>query len=102
MKKEKKSLPTDAELEILQILWQHKGATVREVVDTFSAAFGGRPGWRRDGGEHPKEASALTLSSGLAHRALSWSPRLSIHESLTWTADWYRASPMTGLSWATG
>jgi BlaI family penicillinase repressor len=36
MKKEKKSLPTDAELEILQILWQHKGATVREVYDLIS------------------------------------------------------------------
>ncbi|HEY4107361.1 BlaI/MecI/CopY family transcriptional regulator [Puia sp.] len=36
MKKEKKSVPTDAELEILQILWQHKGATVREVYDLIS------------------------------------------------------------------
>jgi CDP-glucose 4,6-dehydratase len=65
--------------------------TVREVVEVFSGAFGGRPGWRRDGASHPKEASALTLSSGLAHRALSWSPRLSIRDSLAWTADWYRA-----------
>ena len=36
MKKDKKSLPTDAELEILQILWQHKKATVREVYDLIS------------------------------------------------------------------
>ena len=36
MKKEKKSLPTDAELEILQILWQQKRATVREVYDLIS------------------------------------------------------------------
>src|SRR5258708_76321 len=36
MKKDKKNLPTDAELEILQILWQHKGATVREVYDLIS------------------------------------------------------------------
>ena len=36
MKKDKKSLPTDAELEILQILWQQKRATVREVYDLIS------------------------------------------------------------------
>jgi CDP-glucose 4,6-dehydratase len=65
--------------------------TVREVVETFSARFSGRPGWRRDAGSHPKEAAALTLSSALAHDALSWQPRLSVGESLSWTADWYRA-----------
>jgi predicted transcriptional regulator len=36
MKKDKKNLPTDAELEILQILWQQKRATVREVYDLIS------------------------------------------------------------------
>jgi predicted transcriptional regulator len=36
MKKDKKNLPTDAELEILQILWQQKKATVREVYDLIS------------------------------------------------------------------
>jgi CDP-glucose 4,6-dehydratase len=65
--------------------------TVREVVDTFSARFSGRPGWRRDAGEHPKEASALTLSSVLAEHCLDWRPRLAVGEALAWTADWYRA-----------
>jgi CDP-glucose 4,6-dehydratase len=60
-------------------------------VETFSARFGGRPGWRRDEGVHPKEASALTLSSGLARDSLGWRPRLSVGDSLAWTADWYRA-----------
>ena len=36
MKKDKKQLPTDAELEILQILWAKKGATVREVYEEVS------------------------------------------------------------------
>jgi BlaI family transcriptional regulator, penicillinase repressor len=36
MKKEKKKLPTDAELELLQVLWAHKGLTVREVHDLMS------------------------------------------------------------------
>jgi CDP-glucose 4,6-dehydratase len=65
--------------------------TVREVVEAFSARFSGRPGWRRDAGVHPKEASALRLSSSLAHGSLEWSPRLAVAESLAWTADWYRA-----------
>jgi CDP-glucose 4,6-dehydratase len=64
---------------------------VQEVVESFSARFSGRPGWRRDGAAHPKEASALTLSSTLAKNSLGWRPRLAVGESLAWTADWYRA-----------
>jgi CDP-glucose 4,6-dehydratase len=64
---------------------------VREVVDAFSARFAGKPGWQRDTAVQPPEAQALTLSSGLAERALGWRPCLGIAESLAWTADWYRA-----------
>jgi CDP-glucose 4,6-dehydratase len=64
---------------------------VREVVDGFSARFGGKPGWNQDSSEHPVEARALTLSSALAERALGWRPCLEIDEALAWTADWYRA-----------
>jgi CDP-glucose 4,6-dehydratase len=64
---------------------------VREVVDAFSARFGGRPGWQRDSGVHPEEATMLTLSSALAQRCLRWRARLDVHESLAWTADWYQA-----------
>jgi len=65
--------------------------TVRQVVDAFSARFGGKPGWERDGDHHPAEAAALTLSSAFAERALGWRPTLTIEESLSWTADWYAA-----------
>ncbi len=65
--------------------------TVREVVESFSAGFSGRPGWQRAAGAHPTEAGALTLSSGLAENSLGWRPRLTLGESLAWTADWYRA-----------
>ena len=68
--------------------------TVHEVVDAFSARFGGKPGWEHDGAVHPAEARALTLSSQLAERSLEWRPMLSIEESLSWTADWYRAHAM--------
>ena len=64
---------------------------VREVVDGFSARFGGNPGWKQDPSENPPEATALTLSSALAERSLGWRPRLEIGEALAWTADWYRA-----------
>jgi CDP-glucose 4,6-dehydratase len=65
--------------------------SVREVVDAFSARFDGKPGWERDGAVHPAEARALTLSSTLAEHSLGWRPVLSIGESLSWSADWYRA-----------
>jgi CDP-glucose 4,6-dehydratase len=68
--------------------------TVHEVVDAFSARFDGKPGWEHDGAAHPAEARALTLSSQLAERSLEWRPMLSIEESLSWTADWYRAHAM--------
>ena len=64
---------------------------VRDVVDAFSARFGGGPGWERDATAHAAESQTLTLSSWLAERALGWRPRLGIAEALAWTADWYRA-----------
>jgi CDP-glucose 4,6-dehydratase len=64
---------------------------VCDVVDAFSARFGGRPGWERDATAHAAESQALTLSSDLAERTLGWRPRLGIAEALAWTADWYRA-----------
>jgi CDP-glucose 4,6-dehydratase len=66
--------------------------SVREVVDAFSTRFDGKPGWERDGAVHPAEARALTLSSTLAEHSLGWRPVLSIGDSLSWTADWYRAN----------
>ncbi|HEV2483373.1 MAG TPA: BlaI/MecI/CopY family transcriptional regulator [Puia sp.] len=36
MKKEKIGLPTDAELEVLEVLWQKKEATVREIYDVIA------------------------------------------------------------------
>jgi CDP-glucose 4,6-dehydratase len=65
--------------------------SVREVVEAFSARFSGKPGWQRDPAAHPQEAAALTLSSALAQRSLHWHPRLDVHQSLAWTADWYKA-----------
>ena len=64
--------------------------SVSQVVDAFGAHFGGRPGWRVDGGDHPREAGLLTLDPGLAGSDLGWQPRLSMAEAIDWTASWYR------------
>jgi CDP-glucose 4,6-dehydratase len=64
---------------------------VQDVVEAFSARFGGKPGWERDPSAHPAEAHALTLSSALAERTIGWRPTLGIEDALAWTADWYRA-----------
>jgi CDP-glucose 4,6-dehydratase len=65
--------------------------SVRAVVEGFSECFGGQPGWSQAPGKHPAEARALTLCSTLARERLAWRPRLSLEQSLAWTAEWYRA-----------
>lgn len=70
--------------------------TVSQVADAFSRYFDGRPGWRVDGGEHPREAGLLTLANDLADIALGWRPRLSMADTVDWTASWYRDWRMGG------
>ena len=55
-------------------------------------ALRGKPGGSAIAAAHPREAHALTLSSGLAERALGWRPRVSA-SAKRWRgrADWYRA-----------
>lgn len=65
--------------------------TVSQIADIMSAALGGKGGWERATGIHPPEAATLTLSSELARRALGWTPRLSMQDTVSWTADWYKA-----------
>jgi CDP-glucose 4,6-dehydratase len=65
--------------------------SVREVVEAFSACFGGKPGWVLDRGDHPPETKALTLSSALARHTLGWRAQLSVATTLALSAHWYRA-----------
>jgi CDP-glucose 4,6-dehydratase len=65
--------------------------SVSELVEAFTARWGGRPGWRLDTGEHPHEASLLTLDAARARTILGWRPLLSFDDAVRWTADWYRA-----------
>jgi CDP-glucose 4,6-dehydratase len=64
--------------------------SVSELVQAFTAHWGGRPGWRLDDGEHPHEASLLTLDAARARAALGWEPLLAFDDAVAWTADWYQ------------
>lgn len=64
--------------------------TVAQVVEVLGSAFGGAVGWEQAPGQHPAEAAMLSLDSSLAAHALGWTPRLSIEQTIGWTADWYR------------
>jgi CDP-glucose 4,6-dehydratase len=64
--------------------------TVSEIADRLNAALGGK-GWTQDTGTHPAEAAVLTLDTALAKRTLGWTPRLDVHGTIRWTADWYAA-----------
>jgi CDP-glucose 4,6-dehydratase len=65
--------------------------SVSDLVQAFTARWEGRPGWRLDAGDHPHEASLLTLDATRARTLLGWRPLLSFDEAVAWTADWYRA-----------
>jgi CDP-glucose 4,6-dehydratase len=65
--------------------------TVSQVADIMSVALGAGSGWEKAPGIQPPEAATLTLSSELAKRSLGWAPRLSMQETVNWTADWYKA-----------
>jgi CDP-glucose 4,6-dehydratase len=65
--------------------------SVSELVEAFTARWGGRPGWRLDAEDRLHEAELLTLDAARAHATLGWQPLLAFDEAVAWTADWYRA-----------
>jgi CDP-glucose 4,6-dehydratase len=61
----------------------------RVTVAELAEALGAAQAWERDSGEHPPEATTLSLDSALAGRTLGWAPRLPVGEAAAWTARWY-------------
>ncbi|MBZ0220834.1 MAG: CDP-glucose 4,6-dehydratase [Candidatus Methylomirabilis sp.] len=63
---------------------------VSELIDLFTAYWGG-PGWRRgDGEDGRKESALLKLSCDKALHELGWRPVLSFEDTIRLTAEWYR------------
>lgn len=65
-------------------------ATVSQVVDTLAAIGSNPTPWQQDPGEHPQEASFLTLNSSLAKETIGWEPFLDLNQTLSWTLAWYK------------
>ena len=65
--------------------------SVAELVESLTDLWGGRPGWRHDGGKHPPEDVRLTLDVARARTTLGWRPLLVFDDAMRWTADWYQA-----------
>ncbi|HEY5261479.1 MAG TPA: GDP-mannose 4,6-dehydratase [Solirubrobacteraceae bacterium] len=65
--------------------------TVEWVVARLSELWPGGIRWELDGGDHPHEASYLTLDSSLARTRLGWAPALGLEEGLAATVAWYDA-----------
>lgn len=63
--------------------------TVGWLLDTFSRYYGAPCSWVLDSGDHPHETRALRLDASKANQLLDWYTRLSVDETLEWTAAWY-------------
>lgn len=65
--------------------------TVAEVIAELSRLSGYSGGWNREAKEQWPEHGDLQLDSAEARAVLGWRQRLSIEESLEWTAAWHQA-----------
>ena len=62
-----------------------------QVADVVGQALESGSSWELAPGKPLPEAATLTLSSDLAKRVLGWAPKLTMQETVDWTADWYKA-----------
>lgn len=65
---------------------------VLDLVKVFAKAWGVQEGdsvWAIEETEQPHEAGYLLLDSNKARKSLGWSDKLSFHESVLWSAEWY-------------
>jgi len=64
--------------------------SVRGIADAAAARWGEGAVWADAPGDHPHEATLLTLDPSKAQQGLGWRNRLTYPDSLEWTIDWYR------------
>jgi CDP-glucose 4,6-dehydratase len=62
-----------------------------EIVSKMEKALGSTPRKEASAPSTLAEKTLLHLDSSLAAKALKWRPKLSIDESINWTASWYAA-----------
>jgi CDP-glucose 4,6-dehydratase len=60
------------------------------IADTLVRSWGNGASWKRDAGEHPREANFLKLDASMARSQLDWQPRLPLQQALEWIVEWYR------------
>lgn len=58
------------------------------IVKAMSEKWGEGAGWEVDGGEHPHEATYLTLDTSRSRTELHWRPALSLESALEFVVEW--------------
>lgn len=69
---------------------EKQSKTVADVASIAAAVWGVEKSWQNDLGQHPYEASTLTLNSNKARTELGWTYKLSFEETVEWTTNWYK------------
>jgi CDP-glucose 4,6-dehydratase len=64
--------------------------SVRRVVEVAAAKWGTEANWKFDTEENVHEAEYLLLDSSKARDQLKWDDKLTFHESVEWTIDFYK------------
>jgi len=62
--------------------------TVGEAATAAAAIWGDGASWSAQSGDHPHEASLLTLDSSRARKELAWCDVLDFESAVRWTVEW--------------
>lgn len=73
-----------------------RALSVAEVVSRLAAVCGSTEEIRRQPSDSWTEHHALQLDSSAASKALGWRPTLTVDQTLTMTASWYREHALGG------
>lgn len=64
--------------------------SVAQLVQTLADVWGDGAAWHAADTPQPHEANYLKIDASKARARLDWQPRLTVEQTLAWTADWYR------------
>ncbi|MCB8823447.1 CDP-glucose 4,6-dehydratase [Microvirga rosea] len=71
---------------------RRNAVSVSTLTTAFQKMLGLEATSEQDVGAHPREATLLTLNSQLASDSIGWQPRLTLEQTVEWTAEWYLAN----------